>query len=143
MMYNDPILILRFINLINSIKFSISKTLFLPMIFLAKYTYQSAGLAALVQLYVEAINTPGVIPNVQTAWDTFVVTKCSEALQTALNVYDSVMKSALSGQLPCDNDKIRQHHDVALEKGVAQLEGETFGISAVTTEKYLRELTVR
>lgn len=99
------------------------------------------GLAALVQLYVEAINTPGVIPNVQTAWDTFVVTKCSEALQTALNVYDSVMKSGLSGQLPCDNDKIRQHHDVALEKGVAQLEGETFGISAVTTERYLRELT--
>ncbi|KAJ7380884.1 hypothetical protein OS493_004467 [Desmophyllum pertusum] len=34
------------------------------------------GLAALVQLYVEAINTPGVIPNVQTAWETFVVTKC-------------------------------------------------------------------
>lgn len=100
------------------------------------------GLAALVQLYVEAINTPGVIPNVQSAWDTFVVTKCSESTQAALNVYDSIMTSGLSGHLPCDSDKIRQVHEVALEKGVAQLEGETVGISAITTEKYLRELTV-
>lgn len=101
-----------------------------------------AGLAALVQLYVEAINTPGVIPNVQSAWETFVVTKCSEASQAALNIYDTTMTSELSGQLPCDNDKIRQIHENALAKGVSQMEGETFGISAITYEKYLRELTV-
>lgn len=90
----------------------------------------------------EAINTPGVIPNVQTAWETFVVTKCTEASHAALQVYDATMTAALSGQLPCDNDKIRQNHELALEKGVTRLEAETFGMSAITIEKYLRELTV-
>lgn len=91
----------------------------------------------------ESINTPGVIPNVQSAWETFVLTKCSEATQAALSVYDATMTAGLSGQLPCDNGVIRHYHEQALEKGVAQLESETAGMSTVTTEKYLRELTVR
>lgn len=99
------------------------------------------GLAALVQLYVEAINTPGVIPNVETAWETFVISKCSEALNAALQAYDVIMKSRLSGQLPCDSDEIRKSHENALEQGIAQLQAETVGISVVTIEKYFRELT--
>ena len=95
-----------------------------------------------MQLYVEAINTPGVVPSVQSAWDTFVGVKCTEASQAALTIYDSLMKSGLSGRLPCDNDVIRQNHDAAFEKGVAHLEDETSGLSAVTTEKVMRELTV-
>ena len=91
----------------------------------------------------EAINTPGVIPNVQTAWETFVVTKCSEAANGALNAYDVIVASRLAGSLPCDSEEIRISHEAALEQGIAQLEAETMGISAVTTEKYLRELTVR
>ena len=91
----------------------------------------------------EAINTPGVIPNVQTAWETFVMTKCSEAASAALKAYDAIMTSRLAGQLPCDNEEIRNSHEAALEQGIAQLQAETMGISAVTTEKYLRELTVR
>ena len=80
----------------------------------------------------QAINTPGVIPNVQSTWETFVGTKCSEASQAALNFYDTTMTSGLSGQLPCDNDKIRQIHGNALERGAPQMEGETVGISAIT-----------
>lgn len=90
----------------------------------------------------EAINTPGVIPNVQTAWETFVVTKCSEAANAALKAYDFIMTSRLAGLLPCDNEEIRSSHEAALEQGIAQLQAETTGISAVTTEKYLKELTV-
>lgn len=84
-----------------------------------------------------------MIPNVQTAWETFIATKCSEAANAALNAYDVIMTSGLAGQLPCDNEKIRNSHEAALEQVIAQLEAETMGISAVTTEKYLRELTVR
>ena len=84
-----------------------------------------------------------MIPNVQTAWETFVATKCSEAANAALKAYGVIMTSELAGQLPCDNEKIRKSHEAALEQGIAQLEAETMGISAVTTEKYLRELTVR
>ena len=90
----------------------------------------------------EAINTPGVIPNVQTAWETFVVTKCSEAANGALKAYDVMMTSRLAGHLPCDNEEIRNSHEAALEQSIAQLQVETTGISAVTTEKYLKELTV-
>ena len=91
----------------------------------------------------EAINTPGVIPNVETAWETFVISKCSEALNAALQAYDVIMKSRLCGQLPCDSDEIRKSHENALEQGIAQLQVETVGISVVTIEKYFRELTVR
>ena len=84
-----------------------------------------------------------MIPNVQTAWETFVVSKCSEAANAAQKSYDVIMTSRLAGQLPCDNEEIRNNHDAALKQGIAQLEAETMGISAVTTEKYLRELTVR
>ena len=90
----------------------------------------------------EAINTPGVIPNVQTAWETFVVTKCSEAANTALNAYDVIVASRLAGSLPCDNEEIRNSHEAAFKQGIAQLKVETMGISAVTAQKYLRELTV-
>jgi len=92
---------------------------------------------------VKAINTPGVIPNVQTAWETFVMTKCSEAVNATLKAYDVIMVSRLAGQLPCDNEEIRNSHEAALEQGIAELQAETMGISDVTTEKYLRELTVR
>jgi len=91
---------------------------------------------------VKAINTPGVIPNVQKAWETFVETKCSEAANAALKVYEALM-SKVAGQLPCDNEKIQKSHKHALEQGIAQLEAETMGISSVTTGKYRREMTVR
>ncbi|XP_015757604.1 PREDICTED: guanylate-binding protein 6-like isoform X3 [Acropora digitifera] len=98
------------------------------------------GLAALVCLYVEAINSPGMIPNVQTAWETFVMTKCSEVCQASFRLYKETMKAELSGKLPCDNDVIRQKHEMALQKGLALLDKETFGIAATTTKKYRKEM---
>ncbi|XP_068705737.1 guanylate-binding protein 6-like isoform X2 [Montipora foliosa] len=117
----------------------------LRSVLIPKYSFNEGeivtGLAALVQLYVDAINTPGVIPNVQTAWETFVMTKCSEACEESLKLYDATMNAELSGKLPCDSDFIRVKHELGLQKGVALLEKETFGISAITTEKYWKKLT--
>ncbi|XP_068722035.1 guanylate-binding protein 6-like [Montipora capricornis] len=119
----------------------------LRSVLIPKYSFNEGeivtgeGLAALVQLYVDAINTPGVIPNVQTAWETFVMTKCSEACEESLKLYDATMNAELSGKLPCDSDFIRVKHELALQKGVALLEKETFGISAITTEKNRKKLT--
>ncbi|XP_015752495.1 PREDICTED: guanylate-binding protein 6-like isoform X3 [Acropora digitifera] len=98
------------------------------------------GLAALVSLYVDAINSPGMIPNVQTAWETFVTTKCLEARQASFHLYKETMTAKLSGELPCDNDVIREKHVMALEKGLAHYEKETFEIAATTTEKYRNEM---
>ena len=97
----------------------------------------------MVSLYVDAINSPGMIPNVQTAWETFVMTKCSEARQASFRLYKETITAELSGKLPCDNDVIRQKHEMALQRGLALLDKETFGIAATTTEKYLKEMVVR
>ena len=100
------------------------------------------GLAALVQLYVEALNSPGVIPNIQNAWETFVERKCYEAIRGAVNKYEDVMKSNLKNQRPCGNDELRKFHGTALEKGEGYFMTETVGISTSTTENYLNKLKV-
>ena len=100
------------------------------------------GLAALVQLYVQAINCPDAIPNVQNAWDIFVEMKSRDAITEALKVYESVMESQLKGQLPCDNDELRKGHQMALEESEGHFMAETVGISTNTTEQYLNKLKV-
>ena len=96
----------------------------------------------MVQLYVEALNSPRVIPIIENAWETFVERKCSEAIGRAVNKYEEVMKSNLKDERPCDNDVLRKFHGTALEKGEGCFMTETVGISTSTTEKYLNELKV-
>ncbi|XP_068706362.1 guanylate-binding protein 7-like isoform X1 [Montipora foliosa] len=98
------------------------------------------GLAALVVLYVEAINTPDAIPNVQRAWDTFVSAKCFDVKQAALQTYDELMTSQLSDVLPCSNTEIRTSHDAALKECKSQFIMELAGISTNTIEMASREL---
>lgn len=102
-----------------------------------------SGLAALVQLYVQAINTPGVIPNVQNAWDTFVENKCSATIKDALDTYEVTMTSQLENELPCENDQLRRSHGLALKRSEDHFMAETAGISTNTIEKYLKKLKVR
>ncbi|XP_068736206.1 guanylate-binding protein 6-like isoform X3 [Montipora capricornis] len=98
------------------------------------------GLAALVVLYVEAINTPDAIPNVQRAWDTFVLAKCLDVKKAALQTYDAHMKSQLSNVLPCSNTEIRTSHEAALKECESQFIMELAGISTNTIEMASREL---
>ena len=70
------------------------------------------------------------------------MTKCSEVLQDSFHLYKEKMTAELSGKLPCDSDVIREKHEMALQKGLALLEKETFGIAATATEKYLKEMMV-
>ena len=53
----------------------------------------TTALASLVNIYVAAFNTPGVVPSVQSAWETFVHTKCTEAKCAAVQVYDKAKKN--------------------------------------------------
>lgn len=101
------------------------------------------ALAALINIYVAALNTPGAVPSVQSAWETFVHTKCSEAKHAALQVYESTMTSQLDGFLPCDSDDIRQVQQTAIGEGMRLFQEETVGVSATSSEKYLDQLMVR
>ena len=108
-----------------------------------KHVNSILGLAALVRLYVEAINTPDAIPNVQRAWDSFVLAKCVDVKQAALQTYDALMTSRLCGALPCRNTEIRSSHGAALEACEAQFIIELAGISTNTIEMASRELKMR
>ncbi|PFX16734.1 Guanylate-binding protein 6 [Stylophora pistillata] len=98
------------------------------------------GLAALVQLYVQSINTPGMVPNVQNAWDQFVETKCADAMKDALNAYRATMVLQLKDKLPCDNDRLRTGHALALENSEAHFMTDTKRISTNTIERFLKNL---
>ena len=90
----------------------------------------------------EAINTSGTIPNVHSAWQTFVETKCIEATNASLQTYSARMELLLSNKFPCDNDEIRKGHNDALEECQRRFMAETAGMSTNTTEKHLRLLKV-
>ena len=45
----------------------------------------------MTKLYVDAINDPNSIPNVQTAWETHVQRKCKDAKRKAMQAYDKKM----------------------------------------------------
>lgn len=96
----------------------------------------------MVQLYVDAINTPDAIPNVQSAWDTFVAVKCSDAKQAALVTYDAILTSQLADKLPCSNVMIRMSHSAAFDMCQEQLMAEIAGISTNTVERAASELKV-
>jgi len=101
-----------------------------------------SGLAALVQLYVQAINSPGTIPNVQSAWDASVEMKSFEAIKEAVEIYEAEMASQLKDKLPCNNQVLRRSHQIAFENSEGYFMAETAGISTNTTEKYLDKLKV-
>lgn len=96
----------------------------------------------MVQVYVDAINSPDAIPNVQCAWDQFVAAKCSDSKQAALLTYDAIITSQITGELPCDNDVIRMSHNAAFDLCEDQLMAEMAGISTNTVERVTSELKV-
>ena len=104
----------------------------------------TTALASLVKIYVEALNTPGMVPSVQSAWETFVTTKCTEAKCAAEQVYDKVMSTQLDKcQLPCDSDDIRKMQKNAVDKSMAVFQAEIVGVSSLSSDKYREELKVR
>ena len=68
--------------------------------------------------------------------------KCSEAKAIAAQIYQSAMSSQLGGTLPRDSYEIRQVQQAAVEECMFKFQAETVGVSALSSEKYLDELTV-
>ena len=104
-------------------------------------TFFLSALGALVQLYTEAINDPDAIPNVETAWDTYVRTKCAEARKGAFKIYDERM-TQLSERLPCDNGEILKNHETAQRESMENFESETAELISKTIGKESKKLTV-
>ena len=52
------------------------------------YLIFSSALATLVEEYIRAANSPGAVPVIQSAWDVFTKTKCTQTLNDAKAVYE-------------------------------------------------------
>ena len=102
----------------------------------------SLALAVLVSSYVAALNTPGAVPNVQSTWETYIQTKCSEVKAAAIQLYEGTMTSQLDGALPCDSDEIRRVHEMAMEESMKEFETGIAQISAGSFKSFLDELMV-
>lgn len=100
------------------------------------------GLAHLIGSYVEAINSPGAIPNVENAWNVFIKTKCDAVKKAGMTKYSAIM-SELHGSLPLDGDEIRNSHNAAFAECENEIIVETAGLSTNTVEDCLDELQVR
>jgi len=105
-------------------------------------TFSLSALGALVQLYTEAINDPHAIPNVETAWETFVRTKCEDARKGAFKMYDERMTLLTSKRLPCDNGEILKNHETAQRESMEKFESETAELISKTIGKELKKLQV-
>ena len=85
-----------------------------------------------------------MVPNVQSAWETFVHKTCTDAKSAAVQVYDKAMSTQLAKRkLPCDSDDIRKIQKHAVEKSMVVFKAENVGVSALSSKKYLEELMVR
>lgn len=82
------------------------------------------------------------MPTVESAWETFVKQKCSEAIEKALEIYDQIMEP-LSSRLPCDNEDILKSHGEAQRNSIDGFEKETTELISAMIVKALGQLTVR
>ena len=90
----------------------------------------------------DALNTPGAVPNVENAWDLFIRSKCSQATMVALQTYKDKMEAQLQDVLPCQSDYIREAHRQAFAACLEAFKEEMNSISVKNMEKYLKELAV-
>ncbi|KAL9979036.1 hypothetical protein ACROYT_G016628 [Oculina patagonica] len=99
------------------------------------------ALATLVEEYIKAVNSPGAVPVVQSAWDVFTKTKCTQALNDAKAVYEGGMKEFRERiRLPCDDRKIRSSHEDHLLEALTFFESETEETSVTARWLYMEEL---
>lgn len=95
----------------------------------------------MTRVYVDAINDPDKIPNVQTAWEAFVENKSRMAREKALLAYNRRMMKELS-KLPCETEKILASHKLSTDESMLIFEEETVGITSDNTRGDCKEVMV-
>ena len=122
---------------------SLDNTYIITVISIYFYFFIPA-LAMMVEEYVKTLNIPGAVPCIQTTWQIYVHTKCSNALSSCMELYRKEMEKQLAEvSFPCDDKKIRQIHREASDLSQQHFEFETLGMELENTWSYMRELAVR
>lgn len=99
------------------------------------------ALATLVEEYVQAVNSPGAVPVVESAWNVFTKTKCTQTLNDAKALYDGGIREFKEKVcLPCDDRKIRNAHQDYLLEALTFFETEAEDTAVMARWIYIEEL---
>ena len=82
------------------------------------------ALAALICGYVDAINTPGVIPNLEHRWQAVIKWTLKELSDKLVEEYRTEMEECLEGKLPMEERNLMILHDQTLSRLRESLEQE-------------------
>ena len=104
-----------------------------------------SALAALARGYVDAINTPGAIPDLEQGWMAVVKLQLKEYTEELVVEYERQMEESLQGNLPMEERNLIRIHKIILNKMKRSLEQESFEINPLNSspedvEPLLREL---
>ncbi len=74
-------------------------------------------LAHLVELYVEALNSPGGIPVIGSTWQRVLEATYTKGMEEALQIYREIMTTIIQ-KLPMENDQLLKRHRNAVTKAM-------------------------
>ena len=71
----------------------------------------------MVELYVEALNSPGGIPVIGSTWQRVLEATYTDGMENALNSYKEIMTKTIQ-QLPMESRVLLQHHRKAIDESM-------------------------
>ncbi|CAI7999822.1 Guanylate-binding protein 3 [Geodia barretti] len=80
-------------------------------------TVTGKALAALAAGYVEAVNRPGALPDLDQGWQAVVRLELNEVSYKLVREYEREMEEALEGKLPMEERHLLEIHQQTLKKG--------------------------
>ena len=90
--------------------------------------------AALACGYVEAINTPGALPNLEQGWQAVIRLQIKEYTDKLVREYEREMEESLKGTLPLEERNLMEIHEQILKKKKNELELEVRGINPFNSD---------
>lgn len=93
-------------------------------------------------MYTDALNDPDAIPNVEAAWDTYVMKKCSEAKIHALGTYDQNMTREMTSIFPCEVEELLKCHEFCQRRCMEIFEKEMAEFTSTCIDEDFNELLV-
>ena len=91
--------------------------------------------AALACGYVEAINTPGALPNLEQGWQAVIRLQIKEHTDKLVREYEREMEESLKGILPLEERNLMRIHEQKLKRKKHKLEQEVRRINPVNSSK--------
>ena len=106
------------------------------------WQFFSTELAKMVQLYIDALNSPGGVPVVGSTWQRVLEATYETAVEEAVKSYQSLMDDTIV-QAPMEESELLEQHSQALTKSMEKFQQAT-SLDAENThyESYLNKLMV-